>query len=250
MPRNYRAKKLGQVFLINENIAKKQVKYANVNKKDTVFEIGAGRGILTKYLIRKARKVIVIEKDRLLVEYLKNRFKDAKNLEVILGDALKVNFPKFNKVVSNIPYSISSKLLFKILSYDFELGVLMFQKEFAEKMIAKPGMPNYGRLSVKFNMLAEGKILRFIHPRNFRPVPKVFSAIVLIEPKSKRILDNDFGRFVDKVFCYRRKTLKNAFEAAYRVRLPFDDEILHRKVYSLSIEELRSIYERIKIYIT
>ncbi len=249
MRKSYRAKKLGQVFLVNERIARKQVEYANINENDIVLEIGAGKGVLTKYLIKRAGKVIAIEKDKLLAEYLKRRFRDVDNLKIVCGDALEIDFPEFNKVVSNIPYTISSKLLFKILNYNFELGVLMFQKEFAEKMIAKPGMPNYGRLSVKFSMLAEGKILRVVHPQNFRPVPKVFSAIVLIKPKSEKIIDEGFSKFVDKIFCYRKKTLKNAFKAAYRIPLSLDDEILHRKVYSLSIEDLRSVYEKVKIYI-
>ena len=123
--------RLGQHFLINGFVADREINIANISKNDTVLEIGPGKGILTTRLAEKAKKVIAIEIDKYLVNLLLKKVPE--NVEIILGDALKIDFhelPKVDKIVSNIPYQISSPLTFKLLNYNFRLAVLMYQKEF------------------------------------------------------------------------------------------------------------------------
>ena len=103
-----------------------------------MFEIGAGIGNLTERLARKAKKVIAIELDPSLVNVLHDRFNKIENIEIIQGDALKIDFPEFDKVVSNLPYSISSEITFKLLRHKFKLGILMYQYEFAVRMVSPP----------------------------------------------------------------------------------------------------------------
>ncbi|MEW5760239.1 MAG: 16S rRNA (adenine(1518)-N(6)/adenine(1519)-N(6))-dimethyltransferase RsmA [Candidatus Thermoplasmatota archaeon] len=206
------SKNLGQNFLIDENVIQRQIGYGNINKKDIVLEIGGGLGSLTKALSEKACKVITIEKDSRLIKYLVELNKD--NLEIIHGDALKIDFPYFNKVVSNLPYSISSKITFKLLSYNFEVGVLMYQKEFANRIVASPRTKEYSRLTVNVYYKAEAKLIEYVPPDAFYPMPKVYSAIVLLKPRKKKpfkILDEKiFYSVVRRIFNKRRKKIKNA----------------------------------------
>ncbi|ODS35621.1 hypothetical protein BEH94_03445 [Candidatus Altiarchaeales archaeon WOR_SM1_SCG] len=128
--------KQSQHFMTDKKILQRICNYANLNKDDTVLEIGAGTGNLT-FEIAKFAAVYAIEKDEKLVaglEKIKN-----KNIRIIRGDALKLTFPNFNKIVSNIPYGISRKITLKLLEYKFNLGILTVQKEFAEKLTAMSG---------------------------------------------------------------------------------------------------------------
>ncbi len=141
-------KKLGQNFLINKDIARNEIEYCGITNKDIVLEIGPGKGILTKILIEKAKKVIAIEIDKNLYNNLKKTILD-KNIILINNDVLKIKFkdiPKFNKIVSNLPFHISLPITIKILNYDFNKAVLIYQKEFAERMTSKVGEKNYSRL--------------------------------------------------------------------------------------------------------
>jgi len=115
-------KQLGQNFLINKNVASREISYANITKEDTVLEIGPGKGVLTFLLAESAKKVIAIEKDKRLYDYLKPQL--PKNVQLINNDALKIDFhtiPVFNKIVSNLPFHISSPITFKFLEYDFKI---------------------------------------------------------------------------------------------------------------------------------
>ena len=127
---------LGQNYLIDRNKRDQIIGYGDIDKDDVVLEIGTGIGTLTIELARKAKKVIAIEQDENICRILAERLKKEKidNVELINEDALSVNFPKFNKIVSNLPYQISSPITFKFLDYDFDLAILMYQKEFADRM--------------------------------------------------------------------------------------------------------------------
>jgi len=200
--------KLSQNFLIDESIAERQVNYANLNENDFVLEIGAGNGILTKK-IAKIAKVIAVEIDERFIPKLKN----IKNVEVINEDVTKIDLNDiyFNKVISNIPYHISSEITFKLLEKKFELGILMYQKEFAERLVAREGK-NYSRLSVMAYSKADIEILEIVPKKAFRPVPKVDSCIVKVVPIGKRFdLDYEiFDRVVKFLFAHRRKKIKNS----------------------------------------
>lgn len=198
-----------QHFLIDRRILNRIVEYGDLNNSDVVLEIGAGYGNLTELLAKGAGKVFSIEMDPELASSI-NRY---ENLEVIVGDALKMEFPIFNKVISNLPYSISSPVTFKLLRRKFDLGILMYQYEFAKRMVAVPGSKDYGRLSITVQYYADAKILEVVPPGAFSSPPKVSSAIVKLVPRSPPYMVRDedfFMRFLNAVFSQRRKTLRKA----------------------------------------
>jgi 16S rRNA (adenine1518-N6/adenine1519-N6)-dimethyltransferase len=202
-------KRLGQNFLIDENIADRIISYAELTNQDIVLEIGPGYGILTERAAKKVSKIIGIEKDKRLVSYL--RTKRIPNLVLINEDALKIEFPKFNKIVSNLPYQLSSEITFKFLNYKFDRAVLTYQKEFAERLIATPYSKAYSRLTVNLYYRAKCQILELVPRSAFHPQPKVDSAIVLLVPRKKKpfkvVNEELFFKLVNICFLYRRKKI-------------------------------------------
>jgi 16S rRNA (adenine1518-N6/adenine1519-N6)-dimethyltransferase len=208
-------KKLGQCFLIDKNFVNKAVESANLTKDDVVLEIGLGKGILTEELAKNAKKVYVIEIDKSLEPYANKLKEKYDNIEVIWGDALKVdlNTLDFNKVVANLPYQISSPITFKLIKRGFDLAVLMYQYEFARRMVAKEGTKDYGRLSVAVQARADVEIVAKVPPTAFSPRPKVYSAIVKIKPnKNKYHIENEdfFDDFLRAIFQHRNKSVRKA----------------------------------------
>ncbi|MFQ5974768.1 MAG: 16S rRNA (adenine(1518)-N(6)/adenine(1519)-N(6))-dimethyltransferase RsmA [Candidatus Hydrothermarchaeales archaeon] len=256
-------KKLGQNFLIDESILKEQVEYAAINDEDIILEVGAGIGNLTKFLFKKAGGVIVIEKDKRMIEILKDRFSNKNNLQIIPGDVLKVKLPYFDKTVSNIPYVISSPLTFRLLETKFKKGVIMYQKEFAQRMVANPGTKDYSRLSVACHYYADIKLLQTVPEKAFYPEPKVQSALVEIIPKDPpfEVDETFFFNLLRGLFIHRKKTVKNALTHSFDLifnkasltkadairSLP--EEILARRVFRLTpdeIAEMSNILGRIR----
>lgn len=232
-------KRLGQHFMIDEHVLEREVGYAGINGNDIVLEIGPGTGNLTKYLVKKAKKVYAIEKDRALARVMELSFPD---VEVITGDALRVDWPEFNKLVSNIPYKISSPLTFRLLEHDFDLAVLSYQKEFAERLVAYAGDIAYSRLSVMAYYRAEMEILETIPKSAFRPPPKVDSAIVRIKPRKEppfRVKNEElFEDVVRTLFSTRRKTVRNALRTKYG---DVETEYGSMRVEELTPEEIGEI---------
>ena len=188
---NMRPKKsLGQNFLVNPHIIDKIVDAAEISKDDIILEVGPGTGLLTKKLAEKAGKVIAVEKDNRLIEPLKETFKNYPNIEIIGGDALNLEFRILNlefsnyKVVGNIPYYITSHLLKTIFEKwpQPKLIVLTIQKEVAQRIMAKPPHMNLLALSVQY--YSEPEIIGYISKNNFRPIPKVDSAIIRLTPRT------------------------------------------------------------------
>lgn len=199
-----------QHFLIDPRVIGRITDYADICD-DVVLEIGAGNGNLTKALAAKAAKVIAIESSGRLAAVISDL--KLPNVDIIHGDALKVNFPEFDKVVSNLPYSISSNITFKLLRYDFQLGILMYQYEFAKRMVATHTTRDYSRLSICVQYFADVEILENVPKTAFHPRPEVKSAIVKIIPRppTLNVLNKDFFfDFVTAVFTQRRKQMKNA----------------------------------------
>ncbi|MBN2487433.1 MAG: 16S ribosomal RNA methyltransferase A [Methanosarcinaceae archaeon] len=202
-----------QHFLVDEQILDRIVEAAHLDGEETVLEIGAGIGNLTTLLADRAGKVIAIELDPVLVEVLNDRFKTVENVQVIKGDVLKVDFPTFDKVVANLPYSISSEITFKLFKHRFELGILMYQYEFAKRLVASSNSGDYSRLSVNTRYFADASIIMTVPPSAFSPPPEVRSAVVELVPRPAPfdVVDEDFFlRFVTAVFSQRRKKLKNS----------------------------------------
>jgi len=203
-------KRLDQYSLVRKDLLRAEVELAGLEPSDTVLEIGAGTGILTRLIAQRAKRVIAIEKDpRFIVSLRRNC---PSNVETVQGDALQVDFPPFNKVMGNVPYSISSPLLFRLLDFDFELGVLCFQREFAKRLLAKPGNPDYSRISVMVALRTRRVSLGLEIPREaFRPIPHVDSSVVLIfpDPNAPPIHETS-SQIMRMIFCHKRKKLSNA----------------------------------------
>lgn len=205
-----RKKSLGQCFLHDKNILAIEAELAKPEGK-VVLEIGPGDGRLTEALLaHKPKKLIAVEKDPRFAELLREKFSGNKKIEIIEADFLEMELPKkVDIVVGNIPYYISSSIVFHLKYLDFERAVLMVQKEFAQKMVAKPKDRNYGRLSVTsqlhFNIKLERKVLRHL----FRPVPDVDSAIILLTSTGFRTnqLEENLIRWM---FQHKNKTVRNA----------------------------------------
>ena len=228
----FRAKKsLGQNFLINPGVLDKITAAAELNKNDTVLEIGPGTGVLTEKLAetlrqsseQEAGRIIAVEKDRQLAEKLGEKFKNT-NVEIVEADILKLDIEKLfgnlkleirnshYKVVGNIPYYIASHLLKTVFEKwpRPKLIVLMVQKEVAQRIVAKPPKMNLLALSVQF--YAEPTIVNYVSRGSFRPMPKVDSAIISLRPKAlslKPEFKKEFFKLIKTAFAGKRKQLKN-----------------------------------------
>jgi 16S rRNA (adenine1518-N6/adenine1519-N6)-dimethyltransferase len=204
-------KSLRQHFLLDEAVIKRQVDYADIKKGERVLEIGPGLGFLTSALIDSGARVIAIETDHKFCQYLRDKFGD--KIELLCADATQIDFPEFDKVVSNIPYNISSEITFKILEGKFDLAVIMYQKEFAERLVAGEASAIYGRLSVMAAYRADCELLEIVPRRAFWPEPKIDSAIVRMKSRPPRFKPKDERLFVEVVrvlFSHRRKMIANA----------------------------------------
>ena len=207
------SKRAGQHHVVDPTVLEKMVDHAHLSSEDVVLEIGAGMGNLTMLLAQRAGKVISLERDRRFVRVLCEQLKGFSNVQIVQGDALRIELPKFNKVVANLPYGISSDITFRLLKHKFELAVLMYQQEFAKRLVAKPGSDDYGRLTVDAYYRTQVELLDEVPPEAFVPQPKVTSAIVRLRPreppfevKSERV----FSNVVRALFQHRRQRVRNA----------------------------------------
>lgn len=216
-------KRLGQHFVIDARVLSRIVESAELRPDDIVVEIGAGNGGLTGPLSQKAKKVYALEIDSRLVPILRAQFDNDERVEIVPGDALQFDYPGLHrrwgqplKVVANLPYEISTPILF--LFFDarecFSLLVLMLQKEVARRLVAAPGSKEYGPLSVWARLYTETRLLFPVSPQSFHPEPKVASAVVRLDMLPQpRIAVSDpecLRKVIQSAFTYRRKTLGNA----------------------------------------
>jgi 16S rRNA (adenine1518-N6/adenine1519-N6)-dimethyltransferase len=209
------SKLFGQHFLVDESVAHRQVYYAKLVKTDVVLEIGPGLGTLTRRIAPKVGRLVAIESDRRLCAHLSGKVE----AEIVCGDALEVPFPKFNKVIANLPYSISSPITFRLLEHDFELGILMYQLEFAERMVARPGTKDYSRLSVMAQHHAGIEFMEKVPRTAFHPQPAVDSAVIKLVPRKPGYEVADEGTFEDVVrvlFSHRRKKIRTTMRLCSR----------------------------------
>ena len=233
-------KKFGQDFLLDKNVLEKIITAAEIDRGETVIEIGPGIGALTQALASRAKKVIAIEKDRKMVEILKETMRDCKNVEIIESDILQLqDIPPFNslpaalcslpksseqinqrkarcrdfKVVANLPYNIASAVIRKFLEAKNQPKemILMLQKEVAQRICGQP--PNMSLLSVAVQFYAKTKIISYVSKNSFWPRPKVDSAIIKITPRSKKQTKinnaSNFFRVARAGFLSPRKQLIN-----------------------------------------
>ena len=213
MSKHPHKKKWGQNFIKDENIIKKIIKVIDPRSNDSIIEIGPGKGALTDFLL-KSKKLTAIEIDPLLCSYLQSKL--GPKLNLINDDFLNIElseYSKYNKIVGNLPYYITSPIIFKILNSPFwDEAVFMVQKEVAERIVASPGNKSYGRLSVMIQVTAKVKKEFNISKNIFYPKPKVDSSLIKITAKkSNDVKDIEiFSEIVKKSFGQRRKILKNS----------------------------------------
>ena len=237
-------KSLGQNFLNDDNIAEKIVDYANIAADETIMEIGPGLGILTDIIVKRAKKTILIEKDRAISGYLEGRYSE-ENLEVIHGDVLEIDLPDFDKVVSNLPFNISSPVTFKLLKQNFDHGILTYQKEYADRMCAGVGEKSYSRLSVMVSTFAEIERLFNISKNSFYPPPKVDATVLKLiprEPQFELKYPEIFSDVVRELFNYRRKTIRNGLRNGFDIDVKTEDIPFGRKrVEKLSPKQISEL---------
>lgn len=222
-------------FMVDESLLARLIDYANVGSEDTVLEVGAGTGNLTKHISGVAGEVIAVEKEESLFRILKKKFSDS--VQLVHVDILKVSWPKFNKCVSNIPYSISRKFIVKLLQKRFKVAVLVVQYDFAEKLLAKAGSENYRFISALTQSTSEVEILEKITPDSFAPRPNVTSAAVRITPRITA--ESDYIVFLNNLFNHKNKKIRNILEDA-------PEDVGQRRPYELKPEELLSFYKEYK----
>lgn len=231
----------GQHFLTDLSVAHREVAYAQIAKNDVVLEIGPGKGIITRLLAQKAKQVIAIEIDPRLVDQLSPTL--PANVTLITGDAVQIDFqelPRFSKIVSNLPYQISSPITFKFLSCSFSKAVLIYQKDFAERLVATPGTKQYSRLTVGVSYKAQCRMLEDIPRQCFSPPPLIESSIVELIPYENprfRVTNEEFFFTLTKqLFTHRRKKIGSIIKAYYGdlPPLPF----LDCRVEQLSPEQI------------
>jgi len=207
--------------LIDPNIVRKIVSLAELDPSDHVLEIGPGRGFLTEALCRAAARVTAVEVDPRLHAYLIDRQEELPNVELVCGDALTYpveSLPMGSVVVANLPYYISTPLLFRLLDQRdrFPRMVLMLQNEVADRLVAKSGRSDYGVLSVMAQYAAEITKAFRVSAECFRPRPEVGSAVVLLRTRERRELrpeeESKFAALVKASFAHRRKTLINSLK--------------------------------------
>lgn len=244
------SKSLGQNFLIDKNILSKIVEASDIKNTDTILEVGPGLGVLTQELIKKAKKVIAVEKDKTMIDILKEITKNANNLEIINGDVLKSeeikNIKDKYKVVANIPYYLTAPLIRNFLeaTNQPEEIILMIQKEVAQRICSNP--PNMSLLSIAVQFYADAKIFSYVSKNCFWPAPKIDSAIIKIIPqKNKNNISSDlFFKIVKAGFSHPRKQLSGNLSIVLKKDRGVIDKLLEdadinpkRRAETLSIDE-------------
>jgi len=254
---NLRAfKSYSQHFAVEPKLIQWHLEYSGLQRDDVVVEIGAGLGTLTKYLAKKAKKVIAIESDQKLVEVLQNELSVYQNIEIIPEDILKLDSKIFDgtKIISNPPYKISSPLTFKIIKTSYILSLMSYQKEFAARMYAQPGSRQYGRLSLGIQYYANVEYLKVIPRGYFHPIPKIDSALIRLMPcvPPFEIIDkDDFFDFVRILFSFRNKVVEHALNLYLKrtsskeleknklINIPFGNQ----RVFQLSLQQFYELYQ-------
>jgi len=200
--------------MVDSSILQSMVDYASLNQNDMVLDIGAGLGFLTRFLANKCGSVLAVESDGRLVKVLREQLKNLPSVKIIEGDVLKVAIPDFNKVVSIPPYHISSPLLLWLFGKNFDCAVLIFQKEFANRLVASIGSEDYGWLTVFTYYHVEVELLDAVPRWVFYPQPEVDSLIIRLKPRKLPPfkLKNEvlFRQMVQSLFTQRNRKVRNA----------------------------------------
>jgi len=221
-------KSLGQNFLVDRNIIERIIACAALGPDDAVLEIGPGRGALTEHLVRRAGRVVLVEFDHALAAELHNRYADDARVTVVDGDVLAIDLAallggireKGWKVVANLPYNISTPVLFRLMELRGLLSrmLLMLQREVGERLVASPGCADYGVTTLLLGLWFDMRREIIVSPGCFHPRPKIDSAVLSfvtrLEPRAEVGDEELFRRLVKAAFGQRRKTLANCLKNA------------------------------------
>jgi len=228
-------KLLGQHFLNSQNIAKSIITEAKITKNDVVFELGTGLGVLTPLLCEQAKKVISVDADEKLVRFAKSKFSKIDNLVLKSGDGFKTQ-DIFSIFVSNLPYSRSKDAIEWLAQSTFSHGVIMVQKEFAEKLLATSSK-NRKAISIIATYAFEISVVSKVGKNNFSPPPKVDSIILKIIKKNS--INEEIIQTINKIFSYRRKTIKNILKQFNK------ETMVDKRVDDLSGDEIINLANQI-----
>jgi 16S rRNA (adenine1518-N6/adenine1519-N6)-dimethyltransferase len=223
--------RFGQNFMIDQNLVRLVAEAGHIKPGDLVIEVGPGTGTLTEELLASSATVLAVEIDKALVESLRNRFASKGNFVLLRGDALagkhKLNsdllaaiqrekrLGKTVRLVANLPYNVASPLIVELLIAGVNVLAFTVQKEVADRLCAEPNSKEYGTLSIVVQLMSNCEILRTMPPQAFWPMPKVSSALVRLM-RNDRLGEraDEFGKFLQRIFSSRRKTLRNAVNFA------------------------------------
>jgi 16S rRNA (adenine1518-N6/adenine1519-N6)-dimethyltransferase len=252
--------KHGQNFLIDNNIAAKIVKAADLDLVDNVLEIGPGKGILTKLIVSSVNFLTAIEIDKILFQQLDSYFSFNKiTIELINQDFLKYNIPDIKrKFISNLPYNVGTAIIQKILPLqNWTMAVFMLQKEVIERLAAKPGDKDYGYISAFTSYYADVEVLFNVSPKCFNPSPKVTSSVIKFKNKKAETTEPVLFEFIKHAFSMKRKTILNCISSFYNMPKNKALSILDGcglnaflRPNKLSIFDFLSLIKEIKIYRT
>jgi len=241
-------KRFGQNFLIDQQIIGQIVSAVNPVPEDNLIEIGPGMAAITEHLIKRCPCMTLIELDRDLIEFLKTKLSDYPEVSIINSDALKTDYSQFYKgkklrLIGNLPYNISTPLLFHLLECREKIQDMhfMLQREVVDRLSAAPGAKSYGRLSVMIQYHCRVMPLIPVPPTSFNPAPKVQSAVVRLKPYAEipHKADNTqlLSQIVSLCFQKRRKTLKNCL-TSFAEHLSLDDSVdFSKRPEQLSVSE-------------
>jgi 16S rRNA (adenine1518-N6/adenine1519-N6)-dimethyltransferase len=234
---------LGQNFMVEPAFYPKLASYAELISSDVVLDAGAGFGFLSVFLADKCSGVIAVEKDSQIAFVLRQQTCHFNNIVVVEGDVLKVDLPRFNKIIAAPPYYLSSKLVLFLLELNIDCAVLIVQKEFADRLVADIGSKDYSWLTVIVYQKAQVDLLDFVQKDMFYPPPDVNSVIIRIKPRLTPAftVKNDmfFGQMVRWLFTVRNKKLSNALEPFIKNTLRMSRQDFQKIIKDVSYSEMR-----------
>ena len=254
-------KRYSQNFLVDDEAVADLVSSAGIKKGDHVLEIGGGTGIVTQALADTPAQITCVEFHHSLADYLKKKFADRKDITIIEDDFLHLNLSTipFTKVVASPPYAISDDIMYSLFAHGFSRASMIWQLEFAEKILSPPGSGEYHPLSVIGQYFFDGEIKRKVSPKSFYPIPNHFSALLLINRRPKAVRFDDYPIFVQwlkTIFRFKNKTVNNAVSQMEKNPVKGmdmqgskdairDSELSEEKVFLLEPEEFVELFEMI-----
>ena len=238
-----RKPKLSQCFLQDSAIAEKMVEAAEIAEGDKVLEIGPGHGIITHEIFKKTKNLVVIEKDIMLANKIGRLFPE---IEIIEGDVLDVEFPKVDRIVSNIPFEISSPLLTLLAKHEWKVTILILQKEFTERFFAQAGKKKYSRLTLFMNYYFEAEKIKTVSKGKFLPRPKVDGVVVRLKKREPPFPTNKmFWGLLNALFRHKRKIVRGALkvEGYSSGKLDKLKELGSIRVNNLTLNNVKEIFD-------